>query len=44
MGRFDDLLSPADVADIHDYLIGEAWKAFAARQAASAAGARARPH
>jgi quinohemoprotein ethanol dehydrogenase len=52
MGRFDDLLSPADVADIHDYLIGEAWKGFEAQRAAAAAGggagagasASARPH
>ena len=45
MGRFDDLLSAADVADIHDYLIGEAWKAFDAQQAATAAAASgSRPH
>ncbi len=37
MARFDDLLSPADVEAIHDYVIDEAWKAFAAQRAAGAA-------
>jgi quinohemoprotein ethanol dehydrogenase len=36
MGRFDDILSPADVTGIHDYLINEAWKAYEAQQAAAA--------
>ncbi len=35
MARFDDILSPADVTAIHDYLIGEAWTAYEAQQAAA---------
>jgi quinohemoprotein ethanol dehydrogenase len=32
MERFDDLLSEAEVDDIHAYLIDEAWKAYKAQQ------------
>jgi quinohemoprotein ethanol dehydrogenase len=35
MGRFDDLLSADDVADIHAYLIDEGWKGWRAQQAAA---------
>jgi quinohemoprotein ethanol dehydrogenase len=31
MGRFDDVLKPADVDAIHDYVIDESWKAAAAQ-------------
>lgn len=32
MGRFDDVLTPADAAAIHAYLIDESWKAWSAQQ------------
>jgi quinohemoprotein ethanol dehydrogenase len=32
MERFDDLLSEADVEDIHSYIIAESWKAYRAQQ------------
>jgi quinohemoprotein ethanol dehydrogenase len=34
MERFDDLLSEADVDNIHAYLIDESWKAYKAQEAA----------
>jgi quinohemoprotein ethanol dehydrogenase len=42
MGRFDDVLTPPDVAAIHAYLIDEAWKAW--RAAAPGAPAAASAH
>jgi hypothetical protein len=35
MGRFDDVLSPADVEAIHAYLIDQAWQLKAAKPAAA---------
>jgi len=35
MGRFDDVLSPADAAAVHAYLIDQAWQLKAAPSAAS---------
>ncbi|HWE45369.1 MAG TPA: PQQ-dependent dehydrogenase, methanol/ethanol family [Caulobacteraceae bacterium] len=40
MGRFDDILSPADAQAIHAYLIDEATKAWDARQKGRGPGAR----
>jgi len=42
MERFDDLLTQADVDDIHAYLIDQSWQAYRAQQAALAGRPRAR--
>ena len=31
MGRFDDVLTPADAAALHSYLIDQAWRMQAAQ-------------
>jgi hypothetical protein len=34
MERFDDVLTPKDVHDIHAYIISESWSAYQAQQTA----------
>jgi hypothetical protein len=39
MGRFDDVLSAADVSAIHTYLVSEAWKLLKDQKASHSSSA-----